>query len=229
MSDMDIIARQQAREQKLKRYFTGKPCRNGHLSERYVSTGQCKQCVDNHTAAKSPEEQERLRGIRRKWERQKIQSEPRYYADRAYARLNADRDAWNAAARARDKALTQARGAHRSTLRRRSDLSVRMQANLQRRLLKAVGGSVHKTATTMKLVGCSRTQLRDHLAGLFSDGMTWENYGEWHIDHIQPCASFDLTDPEQQKLCFHYTNLQPLWGQDNLSKGARTDWKPATA
>jgi DNA/RNA endonuclease G (NUC1) len=50
--------------------------------------------------------------------------------------------------------------------------------------------------------------------------MNWENYGKngWHIDHIIPCASFDLTDPKQQKNCFHYTNLQPLWAADNIRK-----------
>lgn len=48
--------------------------------------------------------------------------------------------------------------------------------------------------------------------------MSWENYGEWHIDHIKPCSSFDLSDPKQQKECFNYTNLQPLWAIDNLKK-----------
>jgi hypothetical protein len=50
--------------------------------------------------------------------------------------------------------------------------------------------------------------------------MSWGNYGlhGWHVDHIIPCASFDLTDPEQQRQCFHYTNLQPLWAEDNLRK-----------
>lgn len=70
------------------------------------------------------------------------------------------------------------------------------------------------------LVGCSGEQLAAHLESLFVDGMTWQNYGKngWHIDHKRPCASFDLTDPEQQKQCFHYTNLQPLWWWDNIAK-----------
>ena len=55
--------------------------------------------------------------------------------------------------------------------------------------------------------------------------MDWENYGfgdnKWHIDHIIPCAAFDLTIPEQQKRCFHYTNLQPLWQRENLSKAKK--------
>lgn len=53
--------------------------------------------------------------------------------------------------------------------------------------------------------------------------MTWENYGEWHIDHIKPCASFDLNDPEQQKLCFHYTNLQPMWAKENQKKADKLE------
>ena len=65
--------------------------------------------------------------------------------------------------------------------------------------------------------------LKLHLENQFVDGMNWNNYGKngWHIDHIKPCASFDLTDPKQQKICFHYTNLQPLWAIDNLIKHSK--------
>ena len=48
--------------------------------------------------------------------------------------------------------------------------------------------------------------------------MAWSNYGKWHIDHIEPCANFDLSIPEEQTACFHYTNLQPLWAEENLKK-----------
>ena len=55
----------------------------------------------------------------------------------------------------------------------------------------------------------------------FVSGMSWENYGKWHIDHIKPCASFNLLEEDEQKKCFHYTNLQPLWAKDNLKKGGK--------
>ena len=70
-------------------------------------------------------------------------------------------------------------------------------------------------------LGCTREDLTTHLEGLFQDGMTWDNYGDWHIDHIKPCSKFDLSTEKAQAECFHYTNLQPLWAKDNLSKGAK--------
>lgn len=78
-----------------------------------------------------------------------------------------------------------------------------------------------KYGTTLELVGAGIAQVKKHLEAQFKPGMNWENHGKlgWHIDHITPCAKFDLSDPEQQKKCFHYTNLQPLWWQENLSKG----------
>jgi hypothetical protein len=57
------------------------------------------------------------------------------------------------------------------------------------------------------------------LEGKFKERMSWENHGDWHIDHIKPCASFNLLDEEEKKKCFHYTNLQLLWASENLSKG----------
>lgn len=73
----------------------------------------------------------------------------------------------------------------------------------------------------MALIGCSIEDLRAHIESQFQPGMTWENYGKWHVDHIRPCVSFNLLDPMQQQECFHYTNLQPLWAEDNIKKGGR--------
>ena len=84
----------------------------------------------------------------------------------------------------------------------------------------------------MQLLGCSIAYFKNHIQEQFNDGMTWDNHGtgfngndmkEWHIDYIKPCASFDLSKPEQQRECFHYSNLQPLWALDNKKKGGKYD------
>ena len=79
-----------------------------------------------------------------------------------------------------------------------------------------------KSKTTKELLGVPNAEfLWQHLETQFQPGMTRENYGLWHVDHIIPCASFDFSNPEQQKKCFHYTNLQPLWAVDNIRKGKK--------
>jgi hypothetical protein len=78
-----------------------------------------------------------------------------------------------------------------------------------------------KDSPNAKLLGCSFDYAKKHLELQFSDGMSWSNYGEWHIDHIIPLASAK-TKIEIEKL-FHYTNLQPLWAKDNLKKGCKIE------
>jgi hypothetical protein len=98
---------------------------------------------------------------------------------------------------------------------------------LRQRVYSFLLGS--KSQKTMDLIGCSIEKLKQHLESQFVEGMTWENYGNpngdhtdcWHIDHIRPCNSFDLTKETDQKECFHYSNLQPLWGKDNIKKGSK--------
>ena len=74
-------------------------------------------------------------------------------------------------------------------------------------------------------LGCTFEEYKIYLESKFTEGMTWDNYGQygWHIDHIIPCNSFNLLNEEDQKKCFHYTNTQPLWWKDNLKKGYTYD------
>lgn len=101
---------------------------------------------------------------------------------------------------------------------RKTNQQFRLKGNLRNRINKALG-RISKTSSTFELIGCDIVTFMTYLEERFLPGMTWENHGEWHIDHIKPCCSFDLTDPSQQKECFHYTNCQPLWAIDNLIKG----------
>ena len=76
-----------------------------------------------------------------------------------------------------------------------------------------------KTCRTEQYVGCTYNELLDHLESQFEEGMTWENQGEWHIDHIKAQSRFDPTIEEEKYKCWHYTNLQPMWSSENISWG----------
>jgi hypothetical protein len=80
-----------------------------------------------------------------------------------------------------------------------------------------------KISSTIKLIGCSANQLKKHLSRQFKAGMSWSNYGRggWEIDHRLPCSMFNLRNSTEQKKCFHYSNLQPMWQRENASKGNR--------
>jgi hypothetical protein len=109
--------------------------------------------------------------------------------------------------------------------RRQSDINFKILTNLRGRIKNAINKQYgEKAKKTIELLGCSIEECRKHIESLFQPGMTWDNYGKfgWHIDHILPCASFDLTKIEEQKKCFHYTNLQPLWAEDNLKKSDKS-------
>lgn len=107
--------------------------------------------------------------------------------------------------------------------RKKVDINFKLRCNLAARFGSVLNYNL-KSKRTIELLGCSIEKFKQHIESQFTNGMTWENYGKfgWHIDHIKPCISFDFSNPKQQEQCFHYTNLQPLWWYDNLSKGAKT-------
>ncbi len=107
-----------------------------------------------------------------------------------------------------------------------TDPEYRLQVNLRGRfsVRNLQGGK--KSDKTMNIIGCSIKELMDHLELQFEDGMTWDNYRfeVWHVDHKVPLIFFDLTKPKEQRMCFNYRNLQPLWSKKNLSKNAGFDF-----
>jgi len=101
--------------------------------------------------------------------------------------------------------------------KRKNDPCDKIRRNLSRRIRDFIKKD---NTTTKDLLGCSFEEFREYLESLFLNGMSWENYGVhgWHIDHIIPCDSFELSNPEQAERCFHFSNLQPLWAKDNIKK-----------
>ena len=106
--------------------------------------------------------------------------------------------------------------------RRDKDIQFKISSVLRSRFRQAVKKN-HKTGSAIKKLGCSIIELKSYLESKFLIGMTWDNYGlyGWHIDHIKPLSAFDLSDEKETLEACHYTNLQPLWAKDNLSKGDR--------
>lgn len=104
--------------------------------------------------------------------------------------------------------------------RRSQDRMFAIRLNMRARFKFELAKRGEKQSTkTNKYLGCTWEFLRGYLASKFTDGMSWDNYGDWHVDHVIPLASAQTKD-ELIKLC-HYSNLQPLWAFDNLSKGAK--------
>lgn len=105
--------------------------------------------------------------------------------------------------------------------RKQTDPTFRLVVNMRERIRHAVKtAKAFKSSGAKELLGCSVQFLIGYIESKFEIGMTWENYGKWHIDHIIPCSGFDLSTKEGQSECFHYSNLQPLWAEQNLAKGS---------
>ena len=106
--------------------------------------------------------------------------------------------------------------------RYKTDINYKLLKICRARLLKALKG-FDKSAPTMELVGCTPDELRRHIESLFEPWMNWENQGlgGWDIEHIKACSNFNMVNPEQQRACFNWRNLQPLEHIANIKKGAK--------
>jgi len=106
--------------------------------------------------------------------------------------------------------------------KKKTDPRYKIECTLRIRLRKLVKNNINgknsKGNIFNKFIGCTTNELIKHLESKFTDNMSWSNHGQWHIDHIIPCSNFNFLDPDEHNKCFHYTNLQPLWGIDNIKK-----------
>ena len=111
-----------------------------------------------------------------------------------------------------------------------TDVNFKLLKNLRSRTRLALNSNV-KSESTEKLLGCTIPFFKEYFQSLFTADMSWQAFlsGDIHIDHIRPCMSYQLSLPEQQRLCFNYKNLQPLWAIDNLKKGAKSNYQKVSA
>ena len=224
-----FISRNEAQQQSLRHYYTGIPCRNGHVSVRGVSKWNCLQCDRIAKAAERLRDPDRVRANERRTaakHRDKKAETVNQWRKRNPERIknytieNRHRYRTDPVFRAKKQLYYRQYMANQRLIMSNRALGMALRNRVHSAMRRA---NVVKKIKTLELIGCTVTELRQYLEVQFTDGMTWKNYGRhgWHVDHIRPCASFDLTDPEQQRQCFHYTNLQPLWAVDNIRKGAK--------
>lgn len=220
----EVVSRKEARERGLLHYFTGRPCINGHLSIRGVLSKSCAECMKDvrRRWLERNREAERVRSAA--WKKANPEKERlRHAAGRLKegfreAKRVADKLRWE---EKRDIRLLQKASWRRQ--KRQECPSFRFKDNLRRRIRIAYSGRT-KPATTIDLIGCSHAEFMKHIESRFAPGMSWENRSEWHVDHIVPVSIFDISDPDQARLAFHYSNCQPLWAADNLKKAAKLDF-----
>lgn len=207
-----IISRQDAISGGQTRYFTGKPCKYGHVAERMVSTRACLECKSEREKRRSKrvltEEQRR-----RKTEGQIKRRKENPDLHRAWGRKSYYKN--------QDKNIK--RSTEYKIKRLKTDkffLFKKRVRSLVTQSLKNHGYS--KKSKTCEIIGCSFEDFKLHIEKQFQEGMSWENRHLWHIDHRVPLASAN-TEEEIIKLN-HFTNLQPMWAEDNLKKGAREEY-----
>ena len=135
----------------------------------------------------------------------------------AKERRERDPERARALGRVRDKRRRASKAAYMRKLR--ENPTYKLIDNTRRRVNNILDGS-NKSASTTKLLGCSPQEFRDYMENKFTDGMTWGNYGlhGWHTDHITPLSIFNMDNPAEQHIAFHYMNCQPMWAEDNRKK-----------
>jgi hypothetical protein len=181
------------KDKPLSDYHKNKKCKDG-------LTTYCKCCSKEYRRLRYINNREEELNINKKWAEKNKEKR----SQDAKKRYQQNKERLNAIDRQKTK----------------EDPIYKIKKNLRRRILHAIKDN-YKSDKTMNLIGCSIEEFMKYIETKFQVGMTWENHGVngWHIDHIVPCSSFDLREDKQQKQCFHYTNLQPLWAKDNWSKG----------
>ena len=173
-------------------FYEGKPCKKGH-TKRYVKGYGCVECINQKNRIYSYENKESQTRQQKIYEQSPEGIKKRRKSEKAK---------------------------EKKRRRYHEDELFRVKELLRRQLhhwCKRIGSS--KTGRTEELLGYTAEELIDHLELLFKEGMTWENQGEWHIDHRIPASYFTLID--QMRECFALDNLKPEWGEWNMSKGNR--------
>jgi len=177
---------------------------NKKKNGKYGVSSKCKPCFSEY-----------YKSYYNKNKKSKINSVKNYYNNNKDSVLKYKKEYY-----VENRELLIRKASDRKEFKRKTSGFHRMKYNLRKRTSSAFKVNYWtKKSSNSKMLGCSYNEAKSYLESKFVDGMNWDNYGEWHIDHIKPLCSAE-TKEDLIKLC-HYTNLQPLWAKDNLSKGGK--------
>lgn len=246
-----IISRKEAREQGLTRYFTGKPCKNGHLEEKNTHTGICYGCsrANQRKYFKTDKGKEALKRASKSDALKKAQAKYRI-SDKGKEALRKGQKKYKQTEKGKiSRKKTEQTTAFKESVKRYKKTEAGKKSNAQaqriyyekhpekkislrlrnyiREILKS--SNTKKNLSSIELTGCTQDELVKHIEKQFLYEMNWENYGhgegKWHVDHIVPInyfeKNYDFSNLDIQKIAFNYSNLQPMWGHENQSKGAK--------
>ena len=249
-NDIEIISRKEAKKRGLKRYFTGKACKHGHVAERRVSDGGCRECRAEYNNKNKDKEAKRKKDYYNQ-NKDKIadRDRVRYNQNKdkraEYLKRNKDKiverkkDYYN---KNKDKIAewwkeyynkNKGRIAERKKdyYNKNKDKIVELgrmwrkqnpaQIFLRGSLNRMLGNWKGGRKKMEKLHGYTFEQLVTRIEFQFKDGMSWDNRSEWHIDHKKPIARFLEQGVTDPKIVNALSNLRPMWASENLSKGAK--------
>lgn len=194
----------QCRKCKLKKNIT-----EFYLYELKKKKPVCKKCRNLECVIYYEKNKEKLMGKNSKWQRENVEK-MREYNRICYLKHKKERALYME--NNRDRYRNWVNNHYKSNINHK--LRILISGRMREKLKK------DKSDNTINLLGCSIKYFKNYIKSLFQEGMIWDNYGlkKWHLDHIIPCSKFELKNSEEQEVCFHYTNYQPLWAKDNLIK-----------
>lgn len=204
-----------------------KVCSRARTRQWRLSNSEKKKQQDKDYAAKN---QDKLKIIKDRWKEnnsEKVKESNRKYYDSVKGTEKDPKSKWSRNNRLYSKNYFQnnkEKWRNRYNLRYHGEVEFKIASLIRSRFRLALKGNAKK-GSAIVMLGCTIEHFKQYIASKFQEGMSWDNWGAtgWHLDHIQPMCSVDVKNIEELKKVCHYTNFQPLWAKDNLSKGGK--WK----
>jgi hypothetical protein len=177
----------------------------------------CKKCQSDYAKSRYTQNREKYLEDQKKYQREnkeKVKDSKRRYREKNREKIRAKSSEYSKNNREKINEYYK--------LKRKNNIQFYISDKVRSRINLAL---FNKSNSTKELLGCDFDFYIKYLESLFVEGMSWDNRSEWHIDHIKPVCSFDLTNEDQILECFNYKNTQPLWAEDNLKKSGKVVYK----